>query len=230
MRSPTARAGCGPSLDVRVAFCEQNFPNLRDVLPTLPKHAVVVPLLLADAYHARVDIPAMIADAGTRRPPGRRARRGRSADPCLAPATRAGRGIAARSRGRRSGHRGGIVTPCGQRPHRSGGTRAHPDDALDAPSRRSPPDPIPVWPRPRICCGAAAPAAWSSRPGSWRTARSSTASRHSLAHSGFRCHHPWVHTARSPRPCSTASIKSSLLASRPEGQPPPSTHSTINSR
>ena len=53
-----------PSLDVRVAFCEQNFPNLRDVLPTLPRHAVVVPLLLADAYHARVDIPAMIADSG----------------------------------------------------------------------------------------------------------------------------------------------------------------------
>ena len=53
-----------PSLDVRVAFCEQNFPNLRDVLPTLPRRAVVVPLLLADAYHARVDIPAMIAESG----------------------------------------------------------------------------------------------------------------------------------------------------------------------
>jgi sirohydrochlorin ferrochelatase len=53
-----------PSLDVRVAFCEQNFPNLRDVLPTLSRGAVVVPLLLADAYHARVDIPAMIAEAG----------------------------------------------------------------------------------------------------------------------------------------------------------------------
>jgi sirohydrochlorin ferrochelatase len=52
-----------PSLDVRVAFCEQNFPNLRDVLPTLPRHAVVVPLLLADAYHARIDIPAMIAES-----------------------------------------------------------------------------------------------------------------------------------------------------------------------
>jgi sirohydrochlorin ferrochelatase len=53
-----------PSLDVRVAFCEQNFPNLRDVLTTLPRRAVVVPLLLADAYHARVDIPAMIAESG----------------------------------------------------------------------------------------------------------------------------------------------------------------------
>ncbi|MGB7507141.1 MAG: sirohydrochlorin chelatase [Mycobacterium sp.] len=54
-----------PGLDVRVAFCEQNSPNLRDVLATLPHgRAVVVPFLLADAYHARVDIPAMIADAG----------------------------------------------------------------------------------------------------------------------------------------------------------------------
>ena len=34
-------------------------------LPALPRHAVVVPLLLADAYHARVDIPAMIAESGT---------------------------------------------------------------------------------------------------------------------------------------------------------------------
>jgi sirohydrochlorin ferrochelatase len=53
-----------PSLDVRVAFCEQNSPNLRDVLPSVADGAVVVPLLLADAYHARVDIPAMIAQAG----------------------------------------------------------------------------------------------------------------------------------------------------------------------
>lgn len=54
-----------PDLDVRVAFCEQNEPNLRDVLPRVRAGAVVVPLLLADAYHARVDIPGLIADAGT---------------------------------------------------------------------------------------------------------------------------------------------------------------------
>lgn len=54
-----------PGLDARVAFCEQNSPNLRDVLETVPHgQAVVVPLLLADAYHARVDIPAMIAESG----------------------------------------------------------------------------------------------------------------------------------------------------------------------
>jgi sirohydrochlorin ferrochelatase len=53
-----------PSVDVRVAFCEKNSPNLRDVLRTVPGPAVVTPLLLASAYHARVDIPAMIDEAG----------------------------------------------------------------------------------------------------------------------------------------------------------------------
>jgi len=53
-----------PGLDVRVAFCEKSTPNLRDVLTGLDGPAVVTPLLLASAFHARVDIPAIIADAG----------------------------------------------------------------------------------------------------------------------------------------------------------------------
>ncbi|MCG7596260.1 sirohydrochlorin chelatase [Mycobacterium sp. PSTR-4-N] len=54
-----------PGVDVRVAFCEQTAPNLVDVLREVPRgRAIVVPLLLADAYHARVDIPAMIAESG----------------------------------------------------------------------------------------------------------------------------------------------------------------------
>jgi sirohydrochlorin ferrochelatase len=52
-------------VDVRVAFCEQNSPNLRDVLRSSGRDAVVVPLLLADAYHARVDIPALIGESGS---------------------------------------------------------------------------------------------------------------------------------------------------------------------
>jgi sirohydrochlorin ferrochelatase len=52
-------------VDVRVAFCEQNSPNLRDVLAVTGRDAVVVPLLLADAYHASVDIPAMIHESGS---------------------------------------------------------------------------------------------------------------------------------------------------------------------
>jgi len=53
-----------PGVDVRVAFCEKNSPNLADVLRTVSGPAVVTPLLLASAYHARVDIPAMIDEAG----------------------------------------------------------------------------------------------------------------------------------------------------------------------
>jgi sirohydrochlorin ferrochelatase len=52
-----------PGLDVRVAFCERSTPNVRDVVAELDGPVVVTPLLLADAYHARVDIPAMIADS-----------------------------------------------------------------------------------------------------------------------------------------------------------------------
>lgn len=51
---------------MRVAFCEHNAPNLRDVLTEVSGDAVVVPFLLASAYHARVDIPALIAEAGAR--------------------------------------------------------------------------------------------------------------------------------------------------------------------
>lgn len=53
-----------PWLDVRVAFCERSEPNLRDVLSALDRPGLVTPLLLASAYHARVDIPSMI-DATT---------------------------------------------------------------------------------------------------------------------------------------------------------------------
>ncbi|MBN3509251.1 sirohydrochlorin chelatase [Mycolicibacterium nivoides] len=50
--------------EVRVAFCEQNAPNLTEVLPGVEPGAVVVPLLLGSAYHARIDIPGLIADSG----------------------------------------------------------------------------------------------------------------------------------------------------------------------
>ena len=53
-----------PAVDVRVAFCEKNSPNLGEVLRTVRGPAVVSPLLLASAYHARVDIPGMIAESG----------------------------------------------------------------------------------------------------------------------------------------------------------------------
>jgi sirohydrochlorin ferrochelatase len=54
-----------PDLDIRLAFLELNAPNFVDVLSGLPdsRDAVVAPLLLASAYHARLDIPAQIARA-----------------------------------------------------------------------------------------------------------------------------------------------------------------------
>jgi sirohydrochlorin ferrochelatase len=55
-----------PGLDVRVAFLERNAPILGDVLAGLSgtREAVVTPLLLADAYHAGIDIPGQIARSG----------------------------------------------------------------------------------------------------------------------------------------------------------------------
>ncbi|WP_241523342.1 sirohydrochlorin chelatase [Mycobacterium sp. IEC1808] len=52
-----------PGLDVRLAFCELNAPSLVDVLSDCDD-ALVTPLLLADAYHARIDIPRQIARSG----------------------------------------------------------------------------------------------------------------------------------------------------------------------
>src|SRR6185437_6923237 len=50
-----------PGLRVRVAFCDLNTPRLPDVLTP---DAVVTPFLLADAYHARIDIPQQIGSCG----------------------------------------------------------------------------------------------------------------------------------------------------------------------
>jgi sirohydrochlorin ferrochelatase len=50
-----------PELDVRVAFCDLNTPRLVDVVTP---GAVVTPFLLADAYHARIDIPQQIVECG----------------------------------------------------------------------------------------------------------------------------------------------------------------------
>ncbi|OBF12210.1 sirohydrochlorin ferrochelatase [Mycobacterium sp. ACS4054] len=59
-------AGMRPDLDVRLAFLELNEPNFVDVLAGLPdsRRGVVAPLLLASAYHARLDIPKQIVKAG----------------------------------------------------------------------------------------------------------------------------------------------------------------------
>ncbi|MGE2719670.1 sirohydrochlorin chelatase [Mycolicibacterium celeriflavum] len=53
-----------PWLDVRPAFLEQTGPSLLDTLRGLPAPGVVVPFLLASAFHARVDIPTVIEESG----------------------------------------------------------------------------------------------------------------------------------------------------------------------
>lgn len=52
-----------PWLDVRAAFLEKCAPGLSEVLSDT-RNATVVPFLLADAYHAGVDIPAVIDAVG----------------------------------------------------------------------------------------------------------------------------------------------------------------------
>lgn len=52
-----------PDLDVRLAFLELSEPNVVEVLGDLTGDAVVVPLLLSDAYHARIDLPTVLATA-----------------------------------------------------------------------------------------------------------------------------------------------------------------------
>ena len=56
-----------PGLEVRAAFLEKAAPHVGDVLTDLARRgdsAVVVPMLLADAHHARVDLPAVIERSG----------------------------------------------------------------------------------------------------------------------------------------------------------------------
>ncbi len=71
-----------PWLDVRVAFLEKTEPNLSDVLDTVCG-GVVVPFLLADAYHARVDIPAAIQASDHREGSGIRQAAVLGEDPAL---------------------------------------------------------------------------------------------------------------------------------------------------
>jgi sirohydrochlorin ferrochelatase len=61
-----------PDLDVRVSFLDLSAPRLPDVLAAVAadghRSAVVVPLLLGRAYHARVDVPEAVSAAGQRLP------------------------------------------------------------------------------------------------------------------------------------------------------------------
>jgi sirohydrochlorin ferrochelatase len=57
-----------PGLDARVSFLDLSAPRLGDVLAGLRGSAVVVPLLLGRAYHAKVDVPAIVHEVTSRMP------------------------------------------------------------------------------------------------------------------------------------------------------------------
>src|SRR6476619_7116950 len=61
-----------PDLKVEAAFLELSKPDFHTVVDRLVKaghdEIVVVPLLLTEAYHAKVDVPSAIAEATARHP------------------------------------------------------------------------------------------------------------------------------------------------------------------
>jgi sirohydrochlorin ferrochelatase len=61
---------CGrrPDLDVRVAYLDHTAPDVGTVLRGLHGGAVLAPLLLTEAFHTRVDLPAVVEDARRERP------------------------------------------------------------------------------------------------------------------------------------------------------------------
>ena len=54
-------AAVRPGLDVRTAFLEHTSPSPASVLASLTGPAVVVPLLLTNAYHGSIDLPAQVS-------------------------------------------------------------------------------------------------------------------------------------------------------------------------
>ena len=111
-----------PGLDVRVAFCDLNTPRLEDVVTP---GAVVTPFLLADAYHARIDIPGQIAELRRWLAPGRCAWRGRPAGRRHARAAGRAGSQHKRSRTGRAGRGHRLDARRSQRPHRPGRGQAH---------------------------------------------------------------------------------------------------------
>ncbi|MGW4328152.1 sirohydrochlorin chelatase [Nocardia sp. NPDC004573] len=65
-----AVADARPDLDVRTAFLDLTAPSVEQVVDAVAAdghtHAVVTPLLLGSAFHAKVDLPGLLAAAGAR--------------------------------------------------------------------------------------------------------------------------------------------------------------------
>ncbi|MFC9999147.1 sirohydrochlorin chelatase [Nocardia sp. NPDC127526] len=64
-------AAARPHVDVRLAFLDLSTPSLEQVADAAAAghtHAIVTPLLLGSAFHARVDLPGLLATAANRNP------------------------------------------------------------------------------------------------------------------------------------------------------------------
>ncbi|MEV0294132.1 sirohydrochlorin chelatase [Nocardia sp. NPDC050710] len=65
-------AAARPDLDVRLAFLDLSAPSVEQVVDAVAAqghtHAVVAPLLLGSAFHARVDLPGLLEAARARHP------------------------------------------------------------------------------------------------------------------------------------------------------------------
>lgn len=65
-------AAARPDLDVRLAFLDLNAPSVDQVIDAVAAQghtrAIIVPLLLGNAFHARVDLPGLLAVAAARHP------------------------------------------------------------------------------------------------------------------------------------------------------------------
>ncbi|WP_449289674.1 sirohydrochlorin chelatase [Nocardia halotolerans] len=65
-------AAARPDRTVRLAFLDLSAPSVDQVVDELAAQGhtdvIVVPLLLGNAFHARVDLPALLAEAGRRHP------------------------------------------------------------------------------------------------------------------------------------------------------------------
>ncbi|GAB0107806.1 sirohydrochlorin chelatase [Nocardia sp. JMUB6875] len=73
MRAVVAQiAAQRPDLDVRLAFLDLSSPSVDQVVDAVAadghSHAIVVPLLLGSAFHARVDLPGLLDEARARHP------------------------------------------------------------------------------------------------------------------------------------------------------------------
>lgn len=65
-------AAARPDIDVRLAFLDLSTPSVEQVVDAIAadghSHAVVAPLLLGNAFHARVDLPGLLDSARARNP------------------------------------------------------------------------------------------------------------------------------------------------------------------